>query len=189
MKRSRAAAVAAQIKEISGGQLRAPPPAPTDKASKELVEKSALVFEHLRSLPPFEEDSIRDGVRAFLRFVERVETGGIADDAKPLADLVVQRGYEWLADHPAYVPVPTSIWNLEMVESAVVLFNERTREEPDARVAEELAGDLRTFEAVLRSGCVESGDAEHLAHAFLEYAHRWLDKHPRVQQRYEALAS
>jgi hypothetical protein len=189
--RAASAAAAASHKRPAG----APLPGASSKslgaeparATRALVEKSALVFEHLFNLPPYETEAIQDGVRTFLRFVERVETGQVDDDARALAALVVQRGYAWLEQHPHLLPVPTSLWTLDMVERAIILFNERSHGEPEPHTAEELVADLRVFETVVSSGCVERGDAEHLASAFVEYAHRWLRGHPAVMRRYESL--
>lgn len=149
--------------------------------TRAMVERAIVVFDEIERLPHYDEDSIRRRVVDFLCFADRVEMGGIADDAQPLAQAFVERAYQWLSKHPRYAPFTTPLWTVEMVEQMIQWFADATGAPLDARTSEEVGRRLRTFAAVVGTGAVEAGDAETLAHAFLEHATRWAHRHPVVR--------
>lgn len=149
--------------------------------TRAMVERAILVFDEIERLPQYDEDAIRRRVVDFLRFADRVELGGIADDAQPLAQAFVERAYRWLAKHPRYAPFTTPQWSAEMVEQVIQWFADATSAPLDTRTSEEVGRRLRTFAAVVGTGAVEAGDAETLAQAFLEHATRWVHRHPAVR--------
>lgn len=150
------------------------------------VERAALFFDEVQRLPVYDEEDRREGAAAFMRFVQRVDEGPVDDDARALAAAVIARGAQWLSQQAELVPVPTERWDLAQVEAVIVLFNQRTVGEPSPQQAEEIVEELRTFEVVVRAGAVEGEDAQQLALAFIDYALRWMERHPRVLQRYQS---
>lgn len=176
-KKSRARAAA---EKLVGPQAQ--PQAGDDrKWSRAMVERAIFVFNDIERLPQYDEEAIRRRVADFLRFADRVELGGIADDALPLAQAFVERGYAWLSKHPHLAPFTSAQWTSEMVEQVVQWFADVTAAPLDPRTSEEVGRRLRTFAAVVGSGAVEAGDAETLAHAFLDHATRWIHRHPAVR--------
>ncbi|OGQ12067.1 MAG: hypothetical protein A2138_01220 [Deltaproteobacteria bacterium RBG_16_71_12] len=149
--------------------------------TRAMVERAIAVFDEIERLPQYDEDGIRRRVVDFLRFADRLELGGIADDAMPLAQAFVERAYQWLARHPRFAHFTTPQWTAEMVEQMIQWFADATGAPLDARAAEEVGRRLRTFAAVVGTGAVEGGDAETLAHAFLEHALRWVNRHPAAR--------
>ena len=149
--------------------------------SRAMVERAIFVFNEIERLPQYDEDAIRRRVVDFLCFADRVEQGGIADDALPLAQAFVERGLDWLVHHPRYAPFATRPWTTEMVEQVIQWFADVTGRPLDRRTSEEVGRRLRTFAAVIGTGAVEAGDAETLAHAFLDHATGWINRHPDVR--------
>lgn len=155
-----------------------------------MVERAILAFNDIERIPPYDDDGIRALVRDFLRFVSRLESGGIDDDATPLARAFVERGYAWLAERPHYAPFTTQQWSLEMIETLILWFNEHGRVgggPVDRKRAYEVAERFHTFERVYQTGAVAPGDAESLAIAFLDYGHRWLERQPDALAHYQSL--
>lgn len=150
-----------------------------------MVERAIVVFDELEHLPAYDEDTIARRVADFLAFADRVELGGIADDALPLARAFVERGYRWLADRPHLAPFTTPAWTAEMVEEVIQWFADATAGTLDARTSAEVGRRLRTFAAVVGTGAVESGDAESLAEAFLAHATHWVERHPLARAAFE----
>jgi hypothetical protein len=181
----RSRAVAAAEKAGSG---RRPPltPGPDGRWTKAMVGRAILAFSEIERIPQFDDDAIRVLVRDFLEFVQRVDAGGVEDDAMPLARTFIARGYQWLAENPSYAPVSTKVWSLDMVEHLILWFNDMTTR-PDRRRLFDVAERIKVFERVVRSGAVEPGEADMLAEAFLEYAHRWLLSQPDALAHYQAL--
>lgn len=161
---------------------------PREVWTRAMVERAIRAFNDIERIPEYDEDSIRALVRDFLRFVARMEQGGIADDAMPLARAFVERGYAWLAERPRYAPFRTQMWTLEMVEALILWFNDTaTGAAVDKKRLHEVAERLHTFERVYKNGAVELGDAESLAIAFLDYGHRWLERQPDAMAHYQSL--
>ncbi|HEY4222959.1 MAG TPA: hypothetical protein VGO62_16495 [Myxococcota bacterium] len=151
-----------------------------------MVSRAVLAFEDIDRVPAYDDDAIRAHVRDFLRFVRRVEAGGVADAAVPLARSFVAHGYQWLADHPQYAPVATKRWSTEMVERLILWFNDAVSSREPAEMLH-VAERIHTFERVVKSGAVDGGDAEALADAFLQYAYRWLHRQPQALAHFEGL--
>lgn len=154
--------------------------------SRAKVERAWQSFFEVERVPAYDEEGIRRRVVAFLRFADRLEAGGIADDATALAQAYVERGYAWLARHPRYAPFIQQQWTADMVEAVVQWFADVTAAPLGKREGEEVGRRLRTFAAVVGSGGVEAGDAETLAHAFLDHATRWMQRHPEVRASFAA---
>lgn len=183
--RSKSRAVTAA--EKIGG--RAPlGPAPDGRWTLPMVGRAVLAFGEIERVPQYEDDQIRAHVRDFLRFVHRVDNGGVVDEAMPLARTFIARGYQWLAAHPHYAPVSTKVWTLDMVEQLILWFNDITAgAAPDRKRILDVAERIHVFERVVRSGAVEPGEADALADAFLDYAHRWLLRQPDALAHYQSL--
>lgn len=194
--KSKAAAAAQRISGgASGGGRKgthddeAPPPPQWTRA---MVERAIVAFNDIDRIPPYDDDGIRMLVRDFLRFVDRVELGGIEDDAMPLANAFIERGYAWLAERPHYAPFATQQWTLEMVETLILWFNDHSAVRAgggavDKKRVYEVAERFHTFERVYKTGAVERGEAESLALAFLDYGHRWLERQPDALAHYQSL--
>ena len=176
-KKSRALAAVEKI----AGPSEARPSDDDPPWSRALVERAQRSFDDIARVPPYDEEGIRRRVVEFLRFADRVELGGVAEDALPLAQTMVERGYAWLAQHPRYAPFTTQLWTSEMVEEVVQWFADATARPLDRRESEDVGRRLRTFAAVVGSGAVEAGDAETLAQAFLDHATRFIQRHPDVR--------
>jgi hypothetical protein len=186
--KSRAVEAAEMISERSGAAARpAPTPAPDGRWTKPMVGRAVLAFGDIDRIPQYDDDAVRAVVRDFLRFVHRVEAGGVEEDAMPLARTFIARGYQWLADHPQYAPIATRMWNLDMVENLILWFNDATTGALDRHRLLDVAERLHTFERVLKSGAVEAGEAELLAEAFLDFSHRWLHAQPDALAHYQGL--
>jgi len=155
--------------------------------TKPMVERAILAFNDIDRIPPYDEEGIRRLVRDFLRFVKRVELGGVEQDAMPIAQSFIDIGYAWLDAHPQYAPFTTPQWTQAMVEQTVVWFAEMSSGPIDRKKALLLADKLKTFERVVHNESVEPGDAATLAHAFLDHALRWMEGHPDVLDRFQAL--
>jgi hypothetical protein len=183
-KKSKARAAAekiAGVREVEDG----PPPA---LWTRSMVERAILAFHEIERIPPYDEDGARELVRDFLRFVSRVEQGGVAEDAMALAQAFIDQGYAWLAEHPRYAPVLTRPWTLHMVEQLILWFNDATSGAHDKKRVLDVAERLRTFEIIVQNGAVEPGEAERLAEAFLDYGHRWLEGRPEALSHFQSLS-
>ena len=188
-KKSKAVAAA---ERISGGQNRSgrddgPPPPQWTRA---MVERAVLAFNDIERIPPYDDDGIRGLVRDFLRFVDRMETGGIDEEAMPLARAFAERGYAWLAERPQYAPFTTQQWTLEMIETLILWFNDHSGSSGapvDKKRVYEVTERFHTFERVYKTGAVAPGEAESLAIAFLDYGHRWLERQPDALAHYQSL--
>ena len=181
-KKSKALAAAERLAgaqlDVQGDNLRVDD---ETRWSRAMVERAIFVFNEIERLPQYDEDAIRRRVVDFLRFTDRVEQGGIAEDALPLAQAFVERGLDWLVNHPRFAPFATRPWTTEMVEQVIQWFADATGRPLDKRASEEVGRRLRTFAAVIGTGAIESGDAETLAHAFLDHATSWISRHPDVR--------
>ncbi len=180
-KKSRALAAAEQLAghdSASGADDEA-------RWTRAMVERAIVVFDELERLPPFDEDAIARRVADFLAFADRVELGGVVDDAAPLARAFVERGLRWLAARPHLAPFTTPAWTAEMVEEVIQWFAHATGAALDARASAEVGRRLRTFAAVVSTGAVESGDAESLAEAFLAHAMHWIERHPPAKAAFQ----
>lgn len=175
-KKSRALAAA---ERLSGTSLDAA--VDERRWTRPMVERALRSFQEIDRVPAYDEDGIRRRVVDFLRFADRVELGGVADDALPLAQSLVEQGYAWLGKHPRYAPFTTQQWTAEMVEQVVQWFTDVTAQPLGKRESEEVGRRLRTFAAVVSSGAVEAGDAETLAQAFLDHVTRWIQRYPDVR--------
>ena len=182
-KKSKALAAAEKIT----GPRMADADGPRPVWTRKMVERAILAFQEIERLPEYDDDAIRALVRDFLRFVSRLEQGGVAEDAMPLAYAFVERGYAWLAERPQYAPFRTKVWTLEMIESLILWFNDAATGAADKKLLCEIAERLHTFERVVKTGAVERGDAESLAEAFLDYGHRWLQRQPDALAHYNSL--
>lgn len=150
------------------------------------VARAVLAFSEIERVPPYDEDAIRRHVRALLKMVQRVESGGVDDDALPMARTFVARGYQWLAEHPQYAPVTTKSWTTDMVEALILWFNQSIGSAVDRTHQVELAERVHTFERVVKAGAVDH-EAETLADAFLDYARNWLESQPAARAHYQSL--
>jgi hypothetical protein len=175
------AVVAAE--KASGG----PRPVVENRWSKTMVARAVLAFNDIERIPAYDEEGIRRLVRDFLKLVDRVERGGVDDDALPLARSFIARGYQWLSEHPEHAPITTRSWSVQMVEQLILWWNEHTSGALDRRRQFEIAERLHTFERLVKAGAVESGEAEALAEAFVEYALRWLKSHTEARNYYNSL--
>ncbi len=181
--KSRAVAAAERVSPV----LRAPNGPVDGRWTKAMVGRAVLAFHEIDRVPPYDDDGIRKHVRDFLRFVHRVEGGGVEEDAMPLARTFIARGYQWLAEHPQYAPLSTRPWSLDMVEQLILWFNDNTSGPLDRRRLYEVTERVATFERLVKSGAVEHGEAETLAEAFVDYALRWLQAQPVARAHYESL--
>ena len=152
-----------------------------------MVGRAVLAFHEIARIPQFDDDGIRKLVHDFLRFVHRAEAGGVEDDAMPLAGTFIARGYQWLAEHPQYAPLSTRTWTIDMVEQLILWFNDMTSGSTDRRRLFEIAERLFTFERLVKGGAVAAGEAEVLAEAFVDYAHRWMNGQPDALAHYQTL--
>ena len=155
-----------------------------------MVERAVLALNDIERIPSYDEDGIRRLVRDFLRFVDRMETGGIDEEAMPLARAFAERGYAWLAERPQFAPFATQQWTLEMIETLILWFNDHSGANGvavDKQRVLEVAERFHTFERVYKTGAVAPGEAESLAIAFLDYGHRWLERHPDALAHYQTL--
>jgi hypothetical protein len=197
MKKSKALAAAERLSEKAGHPGRAdraddgPPPAQWNRA---MVERAIRAFNDIDRVPEYDDDAIRALVRDFLRFVNHMEQGGVDDEALPLARAFAERGYAWLAERPQYTPFTTQMWNLEMIETLILWFNDNSGLSSgsasgavDKKRLYEVAERFHTFERVYKTGAIEPGDAESLAIAFLDYGHRWLERQPDALAHYQTL--
>ncbi len=199
MKKSKALAAAVRISDKKGGGAvgrpadDAPPPAQWTRA---MVERAIRAFNDIERVPEYDDEAIRALVRDFLRFVNHMEGGGIEDEAVPLARAFAERGYAWLAERPQYTPFTTQMWNLEMIETLILWFNDNSGMSSagaggagsvDKKRLYEVAERFHTFERVYKTGAIEPGDAESLAIAFLDYGHRWLERQPDALAHYQTL--
>ena len=150
------------------------------------VARAVLAFSEVERVPPYDEDALRKHARELMKMVQRVECGGVAPDALPLARTFIARGYQWLAKHPDLAPVSTRTWSLDMVEALILWFNDRSSAAGDRPRQLELAERVHTFERVVKTGAV-ARDAETLAEAFLDFAHRWLESQPAAHAHYQSL--
>jgi hypothetical protein len=180
-KRSRAVAAAEKIAP------RASDPKVSARWTKSMVERAIMAFSDIDRIPQYDEDSIRRYVKDFLKFVKRVELGGVEKEAEPIAHAYIDIGYAWLDAHPQYVPFTTPAWTLDMVEQTVMWFADAISGPLDRKRSIELADRLKTFERVVHNESIEPGDAATLAHAFLDHALRWMENHPDVLDHYQAL--
>jgi hypothetical protein len=155
--------------------------------TRSMVERAILAFNDIDRIPPYDEEGVRALVRDFVRFVALVERGGVVEDAMPLAQTFIEQGWAWLRENPRYAPVHTTPWTLHMVEQLILWFNDATSGARDKRRVHEVAEKLHTFETVWKSGAVVD-EADSLAQAFIEYAHRWLESQPDALAHFESLA-
>lgn len=199
-KKSKALAAAEKItgpRKADGAAAGLDDGAPPAQWTKPMVERAIRAFNDIDRVPEYDDDAIRALVRDFLRFVNHMETGGIADDAMPLARAFAERGYAWLAERPQYTPFTTQMWNLEMIETLILWFNDNSgitagagtdaAKAVDKKRLYEVAERFHTFERVYKTGAIEPGDAESLAIAFLDYGHRWLERQPDALAHYQTL--
>jgi hypothetical protein len=153
--------------------------------TKSMVERAVATFNDIDRIPPFEEDAIRRAVRDFLRFEKRVLADGVAAETTPLAQRCIDYVYTWLDAHPDYIPFRTPQWTLQMVEEMVSWFADATSTPPDRRRAQEIAERLKAFQHVVTNESIEAGDAATLAHAFLDHALHWMQRHPDVRAAFD----
>jgi hypothetical protein len=195
-KKSKALAAAQRISEKGAGGAARPPDdgPPPAQWTRAMVERAIRAFNDIERVPEYDDDAIRALVRDFLRFVNHMETGGVEDDAMPLARAFAERGYAWLAERPQYTPFTTQMWNLEMIETLILWFNDNSGMSGsggsgtvDKKRLYEVAERFHTFERVYKTGAIEPGDAESLAIAFLDYGHRWLERQPDALAHYQTL--
>lgn len=188
-KKSKAVAAAERAQGGKKDENDGPPPPQWNRA---MVERAIRAFNDIDRVPEYDDDAIRTLVRDFLRFVNKMETGGIDDDAVPLARAFAERGYAWLAERPQYAPFITQMWTLEMIETLILWFNDNSGISTSGAAVDkkrlyEVAERFHTFERVYKTGAIEPGDAESLAVAFLDYGHRWLEKQPEALAHYQTL--
>lgn len=194
-KKSKALAAAEKITGVRKGDAGVDDGAPPGQWTKPMVERAIRAFNDIDGVPEYDDAAMRALVRDFLRFVNHMETGGIADDAMPLARAFAERGYAWLAERPQYTPFTTQVWNLEMIETLILWFNDNSgvtagadsAKAVDNKRLHEVAERFHTFERVYKTGAIEPGDAESLAIAFLDYGHRWLERQPDALAHYQTL--
>lgn len=197
MKKSKALAAAERLSEKAGRPPDDGPP--PERWTRAMVERAIRAFNDIERVPEYDDDAIRALVRDFLRFVNHMEQGGVEDDAMPLARAFAERGYAWLAERPHYTPFTTQMWNVEMIETLILWFNDNSgmssssssssssSGKVDKKRLYEVAERFHTFERVYKTGAIEPGDAESLAIAFLDYGHRWLERQPDALAHYQTL--
>lgn len=196
MKKSKALAAAERLSEKAG---RPPDDGPLpERWTRAMIERAIRAFNDIERVPEYDDDAIRALVRDFLRFVNHMEQGGVEDDAMPLARAFAERGYAWLAERPQYTPFTTQMWNVDMIETLILWFNDNSgmtssssttgkSSAVDKKRLYEVAERFHTFERVYKTGAIEPGDAESLAIAFLDYGHRWLERQPDALAHYQTL--
>lgn len=82
------------------------------------------------------------------------------------------------------------IWTEEMVEQAIVYFNDTDAvPQDDEEAMRELVEDFVKFEQIVLRGKVKKGSALTLANGFLDYARQWFSKNPRYAKIYKELSS